>query len=368
MVRYALRVLRGQPLRLVLTVGGVSLCVVLMFFLLAVYRGAAEGSVDYIRQNPADLWVLQKNASNILRGSSLVSSAQGELLSRLPGVRTVASVLFLLQTVRRGEEARTVFLAGYEPDKGLGGPPRLAAGRHVRSDDEIVLDRSFARKLGLGLGRELDLQGHRLVVVGISRGTNAFVIQYAFVTLRLARSLIGFPGLTTCFLLLLDEGADPVRLQETIRDRCPGLEVYDQATFLGNNVREMKSGFLPLLYTVAAIGVVVLTAILSLLLSVNILERRRDFAILKTLGSPARLLWGMVVHQALWMASASSLVALGIFFPLLRVVERISPEVSAKSSPCQVVGVILAVGLMSLLSALVSTRRLRRIYHWESLP
>jgi len=52
---------------LALTIGGVSLCIVLMFFLLAVYRGVADGSVEYIRRNKADLWVLQRNATNILR-------------------------------------------------------------------------------------------------------------------------------------------------------------------------------------------------------------------------------------------------------------------------------------------------------------
>ncbi len=76
----------------------------------------------------------------------------------------------------------------------------------------------------------------------------------------------------------------------------------------------MKSGFLPLLYTVAAIGAVVLTVILSLLLSVNILERRRDFAVLKTLGSPPAFLWGLVIKQALLIAAGSCVAALALFF------------------------------------------------------
>lgn len=363
---YALRTLRRQPGRLALTVGGVSLCIVLMFFLLAVYRGVADGSVDYIRQNRADLWVLQKNATNILRGSSLVPGSQGEVLARISGIRKVSPVLFLLQTIKKKGKVRTIFLAGFEPELGLGGPPLLVQGRSVRRDDEIVLDRSFARKFGFELGGRVEVQGHRLTVVGISRGTNAFVIQYAFVTLRLARTLIGYPGLTTCFLVKTEEGVDLRGIQEKIRRLLPGTEVYDHPTFLKNNIQEMKSGFLPLLYTVAAIGAVVLTAILSLLLSVNILERRKDFAILKTLGAPLRFLWGMVAQQAVLIASASSLAALALFFPLVRAVERISPEVSTKTSPGQIIGVIILVEVMSLASSLISIRRLRRIYFLEA--
>lgn len=363
---YALRTLRSQPVRLLLTVGGVALCIILMLFLLAVYRGAADGSVDYIRRNKADLWVLQRNATNILRGSSLVSAAQGERIATVPGVGTVSPVLFLLSTVKKGGDVRTIFLTGFEPDSGLGGPPQLVQGRNIRRDDEIVLDKSFAQKFKFVVGDDVDLQGRRLKVVGISGWTNAFVIQYAFVTLRFARDLIGFPSLATCFLVRIGEGADLGGVQARIREELPGLEVYDHPTFLQNNIQEMKSGFLPLLYTVAAIGAVVLTVILSLLLSVNILERRKDFAILKTIGSPLAFLWGMVIKQALLISSASSLAALAAFFPLVRLIERVSPEVSTKSTFGQIAAVVLAVGVMSLVSSGISIRRLRRIYFLEA--
>ena len=363
---YAVRTLRSQPMRLALTVGGVSLCIILMFFLLAVYRGVAEGSVDYIRQNKADLWILQKNATNILRGSSLVSAVQGERISRVSGVKTAVPVLFLLSTIRKGEKVGTIFLTGYEPEAELGGPPQLVQGRAVQTDEDIVLDKSFAEKFRFKVGESVDLQGRRLRVVGISRGTNAFVIQYAFVTLPFARALIGFPGLATCYLVHTDGETPTAVVQEKIRLALPGLEVYDHRTFLDNNIREMKSGFLPLLYTVAAIGAIVLIVILSLLLSVNILERRKDFAVFKTLGSPLGFLWGLVMKQALLIALASSVAALAAFFPLVHLIEKLAPEVSAKSSLGQIIGIVLVVTLMSLLSSLISIQRLRRIYFLEA--
>src|SRR5512141_3426349 len=95
---YAVRTLRSQPLRLILTAGGIALCIVLVRFLLAVYRGVADGSVEYIRQNRVDLWVIQDNATNILRGSSLLSLDQINAIARTPGVRTAAPALFLLST------------------------------------------------------------------------------------------------------------------------------------------------------------------------------------------------------------------------------------------------------------------------------
>ena len=74
---YSIRMLRSQPLRLALTVGGIALCAVLMLFLLGVYRGVSYGSVEYIRCNRADLWVLERNQTNILRCSSILQGDHG---------------------------------------------------------------------------------------------------------------------------------------------------------------------------------------------------------------------------------------------------------------------------------------------------
>jgi putative ABC transport system permease protein len=363
---YSVRILRSQPLRLMLTVGGIALCIVLMLFLLSVYRGVADGSVEYIRQNRADLWVLQRNATNILRGSSVLFTTHGQSIRSIAGVKSVSPVLLLLSGVNKGDQVATVFLTGYEPAAGMGGPPQMVEGRPVVHDDEIVLDQAFAAKYGFKLGDPVEIQDDTLKVVGISSKTNAFVTQYAFVTLRRAQSLIGFPNIVTCYLVTSEKGTDNLRLARTIRQKLPGVEVYDHQTFLKNNIREMQAGFLPFIYTVAAIGVIVLTAILTLLLSINILERRKDFAIMKTLGSPKRFLSRLIVQQALLISFAGIVTGLVLFFPMVEVVQEISPEVSTKSSLQQIALVVLVVGKMSLISSFISMQRLRRIYTLEA--
>lgn len=362
---YSVRILRGQPLRLSLTVGGIALCIVLMLFLMAAYRGVADGSLDYIRRNRADLWILQRNASNILRGSSVLFTSHGQQMRAIPGVRSASPVLLLLSTVRIGPQTGTVFLTGYDPAAALGGPPALVAGRHIRGDEEIVLDKAFAAKYRVTVGDSLLIQDHTLRVVGISTGTNAFVIQYAFVTLRRAQLFIGIPDLITCYLIIVDDSHQPFQVAATIREVLRETAVYDHSTFLQNNTREVQAGFLPFIYTVASIGVVVLTAILSLLLSINILEKRKDFALLKTLGASRGFLYRIIAEQGMLIAVAAMVAALCLFFPLVRFVEKIVPEVSTKSSVEQVIAVASIVGVMSILSACISMQRLRWIYSME---
>ena len=363
---YAIRILIRQPVRSVLTVGGIALCIVLMLFLLAVYRGVANGSVDYIRRNPADLWVLQNNATNILRGSSLLNVSHGTLLRETEGVAQVSPVLMFLTTVWREKEHATLFLAGFDPATGAGGPPEIVEGRSARGDDDLVLDHSFAAKYGIRVGEIVRVRDDSLRVCGLSAGTNAFVVQYGFVSLKRAQALIGFPSIVSFYLVTLKPGASLDSVRRAIAADVPGVDVYDNATFLQNNIHEMESGFMPILYAIAAIGAVVLTSILTLLLTVIILESRHDFAVMRALGSPERFLSGVVLAQAFFLSIAGIACAVVIFPPLAAVIEFLAPEVSAQGSLLQIGAVSAVVLVITLFSSWLAVRRLRSIYPLEA--
>jgi putative ABC transport system permease protein len=363
---YALKTLLRQPFRSALTAGGIGLCVLLMLFLLSVYRSVATGSVEYIVRNRADCWVLQKGATNILRGTSLLSTAHGAFLSQVPGVVRVSPVLLLLSTVRfRGSDA-TIFLVGSDPAGGAGGPPEIIAGRKVSSDGDIVLDRAFASKHGIEVGEIVNIKDASLRVVGLSGGTNAFVIQYGFVSITRVRSIAGFPSLTTCFLLDLAPGIRPDSLCGAIQDDLPGVELYTHAEFLANNVREMESGFIPILYAIAILGAIVLASLLTLLLTVIILESRRDFAILRAIGSPDRYVRGVILHLSLLLSFSGTALALTLFPVLAAVVAWLAPEVSTSASAGQMIVVAAVVLGVTLLSATAAIRRLRFIHPLEA--
>jgi ABC-type antimicrobial peptide transport system permease subunit len=361
---YSIRILTAQPLRLTLTVAGIALCIVLMLFLLGIHRGVFIGSVEYIQKNLADLWVVQENTTNILRGFSLLRTGHGDLLKTIDGVTQVAPVLFLLCAVEREGRRATVYLTGYDPALGKGGPPALNQGHNVRNDDEIVLDKSFAAKQGIGVGDRVTLRGESLVVVGLSSGTNAFVIQYAFVTISRAQKLSGFPSLVSCFLVT--SSIPKAELRTRIREDVPGVDIYTQEEFMANNIREMESGLLPLLFTIAAIGGLVLVAILTLLLTINILERRTDIAVMKALGVPDSSLTRLVLALAFLISGAGTALALATFFPLAFTIECLAPEVTTSTSSLHIILAITMVAAISVFSALVAARRTHRIYPLEA--
>ena len=349
-----------------MTTCGMALCIMLMLFLLSIYRGVYVGSINYVTSCNADLWILQRNATNILRTTSFIRNDQRELLKSIPGISSVSPVLIIHGTVGFKERSGTVYLTGFDPRSGNGGPPKIAKGNMITANDQIILDESFAAKNKIHINDIIRIKDDSLKVVGLSSGTNMFVIQYAFITLAKAHSLLGFANIVSAYLVKVSEGTSLGEVTSRIKAAVSDINVFDRETFIQNNIREMESGILPLLYMIAIIGAIVLTAILSLILSINVLERRKDFAIMKALGSPKGFIPGLIIEQSMILIISGLVVGIIFFFPLIEVLEKISPEVSAVSSPVQVLTVCLGALSIGLISSIVPIRKLKKIYPLEA--
>jgi ABC-type lipoprotein release transport system permease subunit len=362
---YEFNILTEHRVRYILTSLGIALCALLMLFLVSIYKGVSYGSVEYVREIDADLWVLQEHATNILRSTSLMPATYRNDIEGIQGVKSVSPVFFILASVRIGEKDATLYLTGYDPETGKSGPPSLIKGRNILSNNEIVIDKAFAAKNRIGIGDKISVRKDTLTVTGISTGTNMFVIQYAFITLNEAHRIIGFSNVVSCYQVKVLPGVNTEIIKKNLYRELKNIVVFNKASFIENNIREMESGIIPLLFIVTLISAIVLTAILSLILSISILEKRKDFAIMKALGSPAGFVPGIIIRMSLIFSLTGLILALVLFFPMTSIVERISPEVSAKTSVLQILAVSTGVIIISLISSVMPNRRIRKIYPLE---
>lgn len=367
MIRCAWKYLRFSPSRSLLIVSSVALGTVLMTFLCSVYRGVSDGTLDYILQNRCDLWVLQENATNIVRGSSILPAKQSRILSDLPGVGSLSPLLLFLSVVRTPTSEGTVYLVGYDLRKPLGGPPRVVIGRAIERDYEIVLDDCFAAKYGILPGDTVICNRQKLEVVGLSEGTNAFVIQYAFVTLTMAQRLVGDLKIVSAFLVNAADSESVQTLSNEITSRLPKSSVFTHEQFVSANRREMQSGFLPFIIAVCIISVAVLVIILSSLLSLMIMERRADFAVMKTLGASAGFLPGLILNLSAQVATIGIVAGIFLFLPVTSLIRLIAPELRTVTTFSELALVISTVFVTCLLSGLFPMQKLRTIYPAETL-
>lgn len=366
MIRHAWRYLAFRPSRSILIITGVGLCTVLMLFLVSVYRGVSDGTLDYVRNNRADLWIMQENATNIVRGSSLLLPKQGQVLTHIGGIRSASPILLTLSVVKVSDRSGTVYLVGYDPAAEWGGPPAIVEGGEVQTDNEIVIDDRFAAKMQLVVGDTVYINRAALRVVGLATGTNAAVIQYAFVTLKTAQKLFGQVKIVSAYLVSLESDADTDRVIATVRQVLRDASVFTHAEFIENNRREMQSGFLPFIVAVCTISVVVLVSILSLLLSILILERRTDFAVMKTIGAPAFALPLLVLNLAAIIAVSGTAVGLVMYPVVTQLVQWISPELCPRTTGREFAITTTSVLLACVVAALIPLRKLRSIYPAES--
>ncbi len=362
---YAFNILAEHRVRYILTALGIALCSLLMLFLVSIYKGVSYGSVEYVRASDADLWVLQEHATNILRSTSLMPSTYGDELKKIQGVKSVSPVFFILASVKLRKGDATLYLTGFDPETGKGGPPSIIKGRNIIGDSEIVIDKAFAAKYRISIGDKIVIRNDSLIVTGISTGTNMFVIQYAFISLDQAHKIIGFKNVVSCYQVNTLTGYGIAGIKSEINESLENIVVFDKGTFMENNIREMESGIIPLLFIVTMISAIVLTAILSLILSISVLERRKDFAIIKALGSPGRFIPILVIRISVILSLSGLVLALILFFPMTGIVEKISPEVSARTSVLQILIVSAGVMVISLISSILPNRRIRKIYPLE---
>ncbi len=365
MKTYEFNIIREHRLRYALTSLGIALCALLMLFLVAIYQGISYGSVEYVRASDADLWVLQEHATNILRSTSILPVVYQEEIKKLQGVKSVSPVFFILASVKINGNDASLYLTGYDPKTGAGGPPHIVEGRNPGSVNEIVIDKAFAAKNKVGIGSRIYIRNDSLEICGISTGTNMFVIQYGFIYIDKAYEIIGLKDVASCFQVQVLQGYDHSQVKAEIDSLFTNIVVYDKNTFTDNNIREMESGIIPMLFIVTLISAVVLTSILSLILSVSVLEKRKDYAIMKALGSPRGFIAGLIVRLSIILSLIGLSFTMVLYFPLLNLVERISPEVSAKTSVMQIITVFAGVIIISLVSSFLPNQRIRKIYPIE---
>jgi hypothetical protein len=197
--------------------------------------------------------------------------------------------------------------------------PTMVAGREPRAADEIALGAKTLRQLGRHLGQSVQVTGRRsasMRIVGQVAAYLATDVQStangAVVTLDGLERLDADPasGFGAFYIRFAPNG-DPRAALRSLREPRPGVEQEVLSPSPPIEVQNLRRvGKLPQ----ALVGLLALlaAAALSDLLVTSIRRRRRDLAILKTLGF---VRWQVSATVA-WQATTVALVALLVGMPL----------------------------------------------------
>ena len=351
MISLAGRVILHSWGKFVFTGLGLGLLIGVTLIMAGVYRGMVDDGQALLDNSGADLWVVQQGTLGPYAESSSLPDDAWRSLYGVTGVAELANVTYFTMQVRQGDasgpggrsgrdgrDVRDVraMVVGMVPGASWGAPgwPRhLVAGRHItRGHYEAVADVAT----GFALGERITIRRNQYTVVGLVRrmvsssgdpmvfiplkdaqqaqflkDNDALWAQRARTEANPAFNRPGAPGVVeavnamqasstsvNAVLVRLAPAADAQAVAEHIR-RYQRLTVYTRAQMQEILVSKLIATSAKQIGMFLAILALVSAAIVAFIIYTLTMDKIREIAVLKLIGTKNRTIAAMILQQAL---------------------------------------------------------------------
>ena len=322
--------------KFVFTGVGLGLLIGVTLTMAGVYRGMVDDGKALLDNSGADLWVVQKDTLGpYAEPSSIADDAYRSILS-MPGVAQAANVTYLTMQVREGEQDVRTMVVGIVPGAARGAPgwpPYLVAGRQItRGHYEAVADVAT----GFALGDQIRIRRNHFTVVGLTRRmVSSSGDPMVFIPLKDAQEAQflkdndairqgrrrteanpafnrpGVPGvldavitsqasnnLVNAVLVRIARDASSNEVAESLR-RWKRLTVYTRSQMEGILVGKLIATSAKQIGMFLIILAVVSAAIVAFIIYTLTMDKIREIAVLKLIGTRNRTIAAMILQQAL---------------------------------------------------------------------
>ena len=384
--------------KFVFTGVGLGLLIGVTLIMAGVYRGMVDDGRALLDNSGADLWVVQQDTLGPYAESSSLRDDVYLSLRGLPGVAQAANVTYLTMQVRQGDRDVRSMVVGIAPGQANvpGRPPYLVAGRHItRSHYEAVADIAT----GFRIGDRIRIRRNLYTVVGLTRRmVSSGGDPMVFIPLKDAQTAQflkdndavwqgrrrteanpafnrpGVPGLleavissqssntyVNAVLMRLQPGQAPEAVAAGIQ-RWQRLTAYTRPQMEEILVGKMIATSAKQISMFLVILAVVSAAIVAFIIYTLTMDKIREIAVLKLIGTRNRTIAAMILQQAV------ALGAIGF------VVGKITATFAAPLFPKYVLLVpqdsltgFLVVMVICVLASLVSIRMALRVDPAEAI-
>ncbi|WP_445425642.1 MULTISPECIES: ABC transporter permease [unclassified Alishewanella] len=330
--------------KFIFTGAGLGLLIGVTLIMAGVYRGMVNDGRVLLDNSGAELWVVQKDTLGPYAESSSLPDDWWRAIRGIPGVSEATNVTYLTMQVQKGERDVRVMVVGIAPDgPGTAGwPPQLVAGRHIiRShyeavadiasgfmlDDEIKIRRNYYRVVGL-TRRMVSSGGDPMIFIPLKDAQEAQFLKDNDAILMQRRRTAdnpmfnrpATPGLlesvvesqlvnhsVNAVLVRIKPGYDAEDIAESIR-RWNRLTVYTRlqmeeiliGKLIATSARQIAM-FLMILAVVSA-------AIVAFIIYTLTMDKIREIAVLKLIGTRNWTIAWMILQQALVLGGLGFIV------------------------------------------------------------
>lgn len=315
---------------------GLGLLIGVTLIMAGVYRGMVDDGKALLDNSGADLWVVQKDTLGPYAESSSLNDDVYRTILAMPGIAQAANVTYLTMQVRKGESDVRSMVVGIAPGEigaTPGWPPYLVAGRQItRGHYEAVADIAT----GFKLGDRLVIRRNHYNVVGLTRRmVSSSGDPMVFIPLKDAQEAQflkdndaiwqsrrrteanpafnrpGVPGLldavnaaqstnasVNAVLVTLKPGYAAEDVAESIR-RWKRLTVYTRVQMEDILIGKLIATSSKQIAMFLVILAIVSAAIVAFIIYSLTMDKIREIAVLKLIGTRNRTIAAMIMQQAL---------------------------------------------------------------------
>lgn len=361
MIRWSLRSLAAEPVRLLGAALGVAIAFTLVVFFEAVFEGESQKIIAYPSHAEADVWVMQDGVSNMHMATSMIWDWKQAAVETLEGVESTTPILYTNFVVWAGSHPWYCYVVGLEPGSRGAGPWEVSAGKFMPGLGEILLPRVLADLSGLEIGDTMSLLDRKLTVTGLTEGTFSMANPVLFVALRDLERMMDVASAYSYLLVRAEPGVAPKELAGRIRSEVEDVNALPREEFIRNDYHMAVQMGVEVIWIMSLVSGLVAGLIVAFSGYTQVVHMRREFAVTKSLGFPNR----SVLAAALLQAGAVSLlgfagsVALG--FGLLPGVSVLAPQISLAVLPAHYVPIALGSFVVTVLAALLPAWTITRV-------
>jgi lipoprotein-releasing system permease protein len=313
----------------VISVLGVMAGVCALVVALAINNGFRQELEQRLLGATADV-MLVRSANDGIRHYDELSRR----LARLPGVEAAAPALYEQVLISSRSRAQGVVLKGVEPGQEVRVADLLARLREgsladlaksFPNADPIIVGKELAKSLGVFVGDTVLVtspQGYltplevvpkfrHFRVVGVfDSGFYDFDASWTFTNLAAAQRLFDLANVVSVIQFKIDDIYRAGAVAEAIRQAAG--KGFDTTTWMEQNRSLFSALRLERLVTILTIGLIVLVAALNIFITLTmmVMEKNRDIAVLMSMGARKRQVWTVFTLHGLAIGALGTLVGL----------------------------------------------------------
>lgn len=361
MLRWTLKSLVSDPWGLAASLAATACAYLLVVIFQAMFAGEAEQIVAYVRNAKADVWVMQRDVSNMHMATSYMQDWKAKQVEMVEGVERVDSILYLYTVVEAAGKPWFAFIVGLESSAELAGPWATAAGKKLPAPGEAVVPSVFAEVYDAGLGQDLSITDHSFVVVGLSEGTFSMANSVIFVHKNDLEDVMSSLDIVSYILVETASGESARLVAERIEREVEGVNALTHEEFLAND----KALAMQMGVDVIAMMTLVTGGLATLLVGFTIYShterRRKELAVARAIGVGNRALYLSAVVPALLLSLASAALAGIIASIVAPLVSALVPMITLEVSFVSVLRIGAVGVVVAVVASLIPARRLVKI-------